>query len=584
MDPVIEIKSRLPIEELVGGYCQLKKKGRSFVTLCPFHNDTHPSMQIAPEKGIAYCFVCQTGGDIFSFYQSIEGVDFRQALNDLAERTGVTIEAMAPASSVEKDEKERARACLEGAEKFYTEKLKSTKKAVDYLKGRSITGERAKTFGIGYAPDSFSDTYQHLLKKGFSRKEILTAGLGVQKELSEGKIYDRFRNRIMFPVHDARGQIAGFGGRTLGEDDAKYINSAEGPLYNKSQILYGLHLAKESIRETKKVILVEGYFDVIACHSVGIANVVAASGTALTEQHSKILKRYADKIILCLDQDQAGRDASERAFKLCMKEGLQVSVVVLPEKDPAQAAEKNPDALKKYLVESSVPYMDLVLEEVSKLDLGSAAGKREGLTRILPLLDSIPSSVEREHELTRAAGALGTTLSALSEDVANFHEQSSVVFSPESQEQVKEKHPDTFSRLEVALGLFLIYPKHRVYIKELIAPEEGFPLTLFEALKEVPDEVERVTADMLKLPKEHEERLAILFLYCEHHEFVNWSEGVVVREIRASVVRANRETLREKQKEISKKLLEAHREGKETEAEKLSLQYQQVLKLTKKAS
>ena len=301
MDPTLEIKAKLPIEELVGQYCQLKKKGRGFVCLCPFHQDKHPSMQVSPDKGIAYCFACSKGGDIFSFYQEIENVDFRQALKDLGEKTGVKVEGLKVDTPVQKDHKVRIRECLQAAQKYFAANIKDHEAAKAYLQKRDISQEQIAQFGMGVAQDSFSDTYQYLLKAGFSRKEIVDASLGIQKDLSDQKIYDRFRNRLMFPIHDGNGEIVGFGGRTLGDDDAKYINTGDTPLYNKSTVLYGLHYAKEAIRKHKKVVLVEGYFDVLACHKIGSTNTVAVSGTALTEQHVKILKRYAETVVLCLD-------------------------------------------------------------------------------------------------------------------------------------------------------------------------------------------------------------------------------------------------------------------------------------------
>lgn len=585
IDPVNEIKARLPIEELVGQYCQLKKKGRNFVSLCPFHNDSRPSMQISPDKGIAYCFACQTGGDIFSFYQSIEGVDFKQALTDLAEKTGVTIENNASVSSIQKDEKDQARKCLEASIKFYQEQLKENKKAHEYITKRAIPQSAIEEFQIGYAPDSFSDTYQYLLKKGFSRKEILMAGLGVQKELQEEKIYDRFRNRIMFPIHDQKGDIVGFGGRTIGEDDAKYINAAEGPLYNKSRVLYGLHRAKEAMRESKSIVMVEGYFDVIACHLSGVPNVAAVSGTALTDQHAKMLKRYAETVVLCLDQDKAGREAAERAFILCSKEGMQVRVVTLEQKDPDETMRQDPALLKKVLTENSIPYMDFVLADIASTDLSQAENKKKGLERLMPLLDAIATSVEKEHELGRAASVLGTTESAFKEDLARFEQQAFVPTPTKEAASVSKQEikSDIFSRMEVALGLFFVFPSQRAYMEELIPPEEGFAAALYEAIKKAPDE-KRLTLEMLDLSDEYRERAAILHLYCEHHAFNDWSDSVASREVHANCVRANREMLREKQLQISRKLMEAQRDGKTSEAAQLMNQYQQVLKLVKKAA
>ena len=582
MDPATEIKARLSIDELVGQYRQLTKKGRHFVCLCPFHNDTHPSMLVSPDKGIAYCFACNSGGDIFSFYQQIEGVDFRQALMDLAERTGVTID-VAQTPVIHKDEKENVRACLENARQFFQDQMRASQKARAYLEQRKIPEALIEAFGLGYAPDSFSQTYEHLLKSGYSRKEIMAAGMGVQKDLREEKIYDRFRNRIMFPIADHQGRLVGFGGRTLGEDDAKYINSAEGILYSKSAVLYGLDSARETIREKRTTILVEGYFDVIGCHRVGITNVVAVSGTALTEQHVKLLKRTADTLVLCLDQDQAGRDASERAFRLCAAEGMNVRSVVLPFKDPDEAATKDPDLLRQLLNAGAVPYFDTVLKEIAAGDVGSAAGKRVAMERIVPLLQAIASSVEREHELKRAAEALATTPTALQEDMERFSLQMTRPQAAVTEEQGAHRKSETFLPIDIALGIIVLHPQLRASLFELIPPEEGFSLVLFEAIRDLPQDA-LLSLEALPLPPEYMERAAILLLFCEHHGFREWSQSVAVRELRHNCQRANRDFLKQKQNEISQQLLLANKEGKTAEAQQLSNQYQQLLKLAKMAA
>src|SRR3989338_2898351 len=346
MDSVAEIKMRLPIEQLVAQYWQLTKKGRNFVCLCPFHSDSHPSFLVSPDKGIGYCFACRSGGDIFSFYQKIEGCDFPQAIRELAEKTGVKPETRPSAGAApKKDEKDRARECVQAAVRFYRDNLKQSPASQECLRRRSVPQEQIDKFEIGVAPDSFSATYEELLKQGFSRKEILAAGLGIQKELREERIYDRFRNRLMFPIHDAQGNLVGFGGRTLGDDDAKYINSSDGILFHKSGILYGMHLAKDAIREKGKALLVEGYFDVLACHRVGATHAVATCGTALTAEHVKLLKRYSETVTLCLDSDRAGQEAMERAFLLLSKEGVHVEAVLLPGKDQSETLASDPALL-----------------------------------------------------------------------------------------------------------------------------------------------------------------------------------------------------------------------------------------------
>ena len=584
MDPTLEIKARLPIEELVGQYCQIKKKGRQFVCVCPFHQDKHPSMQISPDKGIAYCFACNSGGDIFSFYQKIENVDFKQALKDLGEKTGVKVEGLRVETPVQKDHKVRIQECLEAVQQYYADVLQKDEKASAYLAGRGIPDDQIKEFGMGKAPDSYSDTYQYLLKAGFSRKEIVDASLGIQKDLDEGKIYDRFRNRLMFPIHDGSGKIVGFGGRTLGEDDAKYINSGETALYNKSIILYGLHHAKEHIREQKSVILVEGYFDVLACHRVGLHNVIAVSGTALTEQQVKLLKRYTDKAVLCLDQDAAGKQAAQRSFLLCSEQGMSVHSVSLSQKDPDEAAVADPEALRMAMTQGAMPYLDMIITELQKGDTSSSEGKKEVMNVLLPLLQALTSAVERQHYIGKIAAMLSTTETSLQEDILHA-EQSAPKIPHKAVDSTPNTVPDrqAFSSVEIALGIFMLFPMHKNLLSELIEPEDPYIASLYTALKNAPS-TDVLTLDMLDLAPEYLERASILMLYCEHHDFASWSSSMAAQEIRKNCINANREYLRQKQIDIAQKLQKARQEGNTTEESQLSIQYGQVLKLANMTS
>ncbi len=585
MDSVTEIKMRLPIEQLVGQYAQLTKKGRNFVCLCPFHNDSHPSFLVSPDKGIAYCFACRSGGDIFSFYQKIEGCDFPQAIRELAEKTGVKLPAHpfpGAGGIVKKDEKDRARECLQGALRLYKDQLKNSPVAIQYLQKRAIPQEQIDQFEIGVAPDSFSATYEGLLNNGFSRKEILGAGLGVQRELQEERIYDRFRNRLMFPIHDAQGLLIGFGGRTLGDDDAKYINSSDGILFHKSGVLYGIHHAKDAIREKGRALLVEGYFDVLACHRVGATHAVATCGTALTEQHVKLLKRYCETVTLCLDSDRAGQEAMERAFLMLSAQGVHAEAIVLPEKDPADTLQSDPELLKRLLTSSASPYLETVLHQLQSQDLTAAVPRREALRRLMTLLSALQSSVERRDYIVKAAAIFQTTESALDEDLRKAgHETPRHVASADSAPLIDSR--DLFTSLEIALGLFLCYPQLRHLLPELIAPEQGMGAVLYGALKELPPGQD-LRIDTQSLPEEHRERIAVLSLYCEEHAFDDWSESLAVRELRKHCKRANRDALHAKQEEITKRLLDARKGGQQAEEVQLLNQYQQVLKLMKMAS
>lgn len=576
MDPVTEIKARLPIEELVQRYCQLKKAGRSYRALCPFHQDKHPSLIVSPDKGIAYCFACQSGGDVFSFYQKIEGVDFPQALRDLAERTGVTIEQSVPRATL--DAKERARACLEAASSYYQEQLRSAEHVKTYLLSRGVSEEEAKAFGIGYAPDSFGKTYEALLKMGYSRSEILAAGLAVQRELREERMSDRFHHRVMFPIADGQGRIVGFGGRAIGDDPAKYMNSPDGVLYRKSSVLYGLHLAKEAIRTEGHVVIVEGYFDLLACRRVGRANTVASCGTALTDEHAHILRRLTDCVVLCLDQDRAGREAAERAFCLLTREGFQVRAVVLPEKDPADMALENGQALAELLRSTGEPYMRMVYGEVQKGDAHDPQVRRQSLQRVLRLLVSIPSAVERLQELRDAAQALGTTPGALEQDL-RAAERSDRAVSSHEQSPPRARQ---FTSTEIALGLLLLYPALSSLLGEMIPPDDGPAHTLYEVLQQRA-KGESWTIATLPLPSDVRTWVQVLMLYLEEQGLSGWSETVALREIRRNCRTANREMVRRKQQELTEQLLRARTAGNRQEEALLEVRYQEVLKLAKMA-
>lgn len=581
MDAVSEIKMRLPIEQLVSQYCQLQKKGRNFVCLCPFHNDSHPSFLVSPDKGIAYCFACRSGGDIFSFYQKIEGVDFAQAIRELADKTGVKVEEKKSAAAApKKDEKERQRMCLEASLSFYEEQLKKSALATEYLKKRSVPAEQITQFRIGFAPDSFSATYEHLLKAGFSRQEILAAGMGVQRELQEERIYDRFRNRLMFPIHDQQGHLVGFGGRTLAEDDAKYINSSESALFHKSEVLFGIHHARDSIREKKTTLLVEGYFDVLACHRAGATHAVATCGTALTDGHVKLLRRYCERVTLCLDTDRAGQDAMQRAFIPLARAGMHVDTVLLPDKDPADVASSNLSKLTELLTAAPMSYLESVLKGISPEQLDDPLQRREALKRLLMLVNALPSAVERRDYLAKAAVAFGTTENALEADMGVATREAALTLPIRPREPSGEQ--ELFSAVEISLGLFLFYPAMRSCIHEIIEPVDPFPLALYRAILAVP-ETEAVTLDTLQLEPEIKERTAVLQLYCEHHGFTEWSESMASREVRKHCQRANREMLLTKQQDVTRQLLDASKKGNTTEQAQLQVQMQQILKLMKMA-
>ncbi len=582
MDAKDEIKLRLPIDQLVAQYCQLKRKGKSFVALCPFHNDSKPSLLVSPDKGIAYCFACQSGGDIFSFVQKIEGIDFPAALKLLAEKTGIELprEGMKPSKpAVSKDEKQRIRDCLDAAQKFYVGKLSSTKIASEYVARRGVTLELMEQFGIGYAPDSFSETYDHLLKAGFSRLEIIASGLGVQKEISEERIYDRFRHRILFPISDPQGAIIGFGGRTMGDSDAKYVNSPESPLYNKSAVLFGLYQARDAIRASHRVVLVEGYFDAIAAHKAGVKNVVAVSGTALTEEHVKIIKRYADEVVLCLDQDNAGQLAAGRAFDLLAKAQLTILSVTLPAKDPDELVQRDQSLFLKIITETAIPYLDAVISRLKSLpDRTEPTGKKRIAEVLFPLLESLPTSVELRAYLDKAAQEFGVVTSELSADFRAFTSSTPVLRKVERKPTFVGETP--FSCAELCLGLCLIYPGTRMLLGELIPLEDSSLEAVRKAIVFASAEQETLSLlSSIELDPVLRERLQVLALFCEEN-FPQWAESLALKEVKKMCMAANKELVVQRQVKLITELKEARAANRPDEEARILTQYQQLLKLT----
>lgn len=584
MDAKDEIKLRLPIDQLVSQYCQLKRKGKSFVALCPFHNDSKPSLLVSPDKGIAYCFACQSGGDIFSFVQKIEGIDFPSALRMLAEKAGVELpkEGMRQTKpAVSKDERERFRECLDSASRFFASKLQSTPNAKDYVLKRGVTAELLEKFAIGYAPDSFSETYEHLLKAGFSRAEIVGSGLGVQKELEQERIYDRFRHRIQFPITDAQGVIIGFGGRTMGENDAKYVNSPETILYNKSAVLFGLFHARDAIRKSHRVVLVEGYFDAVASHKAGVENVVAVSGTALTEEHVKILKRYADEVVLCLDQDNAGQLAAGRAFELLSKAQLRILSVSLPAKDPDELVQRDPGLFRTIVQEQAIPYLDSVIGRLKLLpDRTEPAGKRRIAETLFPLLAMLPTSVELRAYLDKAAQEFGVVASEFAQDFRAFAHVSAL---PRTLEAKAALGDAPFSSAELSIGLALLYPTCRPLLRELIPlSSPHLEAVRFAASSAAPELGIIEILVPLTIDPVLRERMQVLALYCEEN-FPSWSDIVAQREIRKMCSAANRELVVSRQVQLIAELKEARKNGRADEEAKLLTQYQQLVKLTQMA-
>lgn len=394
------IKSKIDIVDFISEHIQLKKGGRNFKALCPFHSEKTSSFIVSPERQSWHCFgACNEGGDVISFLQKWENVDFLEALKILARRVGITL-SYTPTDTSKL--KEKLYEINHLAAEFYHYLLTSHKlgfRAREYLTMRHIKDETIKTFNLGYAPESWDGLLRYLTKKGYKLSDIYTAGLLVKSE--EGTFYDRFRGRLMFTLKDHRGNIIGFSGRKLPPQEgkeAKYINTSETPVYIKGNTLYGLDVTKEAIKKEGVAVVVEGEFDLLSSFQAGVSNVVAIKGSALTEGQTLLLKRYGENLLLALDCDFAGNEAAKRGIETAEGSGLTVRVVKLPTgKDPAECIEKDP-ALWKKAVKQAIPIYDFVVNNaVEKYGSGDVVAKRKIGNEVIPFLAKIENPIVASH-------------------------------------------------------------------------------------------------------------------------------------------------------------------------------------------
>jgi len=405
--PIDEIKNRLDIVEVIGSYIKLQKAGVNFRAICPFHSEKKPSFFVSPTRQIWHCFGCSKGGDIFGFVKEIENVEFGDALRILAQRAGVELRKYTPEYAKLKTERQRLYEIYELTSLFFEKQLEASsvgKEAKRYLLGRGITEESIKKWRLGYSPDTWQGLSDFLVSKGYTKEEAERAGLSIKDE--RGSFFDRFRGRIIFPIFDFNSQVIGFGGRVFKEKDkeeiAKYVNTPNTLLYDKSRVLYGLDRAKLEIRRRDTCVLVEGYTDVIMSHQAGIFNVVATSGTALTLWQLKILKRYSENLILGFDMDVAGDSATKRGIDLAQSQGFNIKIVRLQAgKDAADIISKNPKEWETSL-QNSKSILEFYFETAfSAKNPKTPEGKKEIAKILLPVLKRIPNQIEKSFWLQK---------------------------------------------------------------------------------------------------------------------------------------------------------------------------------------
>lgn len=421
MDAVAEIKARLNIEDVIGEYVQLKRAGRNFKGLSPFTSEKTPSFIVSPEKQIWHDFSSGKGGDIFTFVQEVEGLDFKGALDMLARRAGVDLEQLRDSDNQTNTKiKNRAFEALELATKFYQTQLPANRSALEYLLNkRKFTKETVLDWRLGYAPNAGRALADFLTKKGFERDEMKRAGVVVERY---SRLADMFRGRIMIPLSDSRGQVIGFTARLLADDSSgpKYINTPQTITYDKSRNIFGLHQAKEAIRKTGYVVAVEGQMDVLSSHQAGVTNVVASAGTAMTEQHLRELKRFTGDIRLCFDADRAGVAATERIIPLAQKVEVSLKIVsIAGAKDPDELVQKDVKAWQQ-VINKAVYAPDWLMGHYKKeLDLSSAEGKRAFADIVLTTVRRLHDPVEQEHYVREVAKLTKTSFDAVQAKLNN---------------------------------------------------------------------------------------------------------------------------------------------------------------------
>lgn len=417
MDGVIaEIKRKLDIVEFIGAYVPLKKAGKHYTGLCPFHQEKSPSFVVSPDREMWYCFgACHEGGDIFNFIMKYENLTFYESLQELARKANVELKDVKLQDQAW-EKKEVLFKINKLASEYYKHILHKTPigaKAKEYLLKRGLNEKIIETFHIGYAPSSWESLYKFLKSRKFSDIDIARTGLVVKGNRG---YYDRFRARIIFPIFDVRDNIIAFSGRLLENkpNDPKYINISETEIYHKRESLYGIHVAKDEIRKQDIAILVEGEFDVIMPYQQGIGNIVAVKGSAVTKDHLKILKRFAKRVILCLDADAAGRDAVVKAVKEAEDVDVEVYVMQLTEgKDPDEAVQKNEGAFK-HAIKQSIPAYDFLIDQVKqKYPEDNPFDKKKMCEELLPYLNIIKNPIVKEHYVKLVAEAADTSVESL---------------------------------------------------------------------------------------------------------------------------------------------------------------------------
>ena len=418
-----DLLDRVDIVEVIDRRVKLKKSGKNYTARCPFHDEKTPSFSVNPDKQFYYCFGCGAGGNALGFVMDYDNVDFPQAVETLASNAGLEVPREQAPGGPGREQREQGNkplyALMEQVANYYKQQLRQhpqAKKAVDYLKGRGLSGEIARTFDLGFAPPGWDNLLKGLGEDEDQRKLLMQAGMLVENE--SGRIYDRFRDRVVFPIRDQRGRVIAFGGRVLGDDKPKYLNSPETAIFQKGRELYGLYQAKQANRKLERILVVEGYMDVIALAQHGINNATATLGTATSKTHLERIYRLCPEVVFCFDGDEAGRKAAFRALEAalpCMEDGRQARFLFLPEgQDPDDAVRGGGAEHFQQLLDGATPLETFLFESVAQgLDTSSLEGRARLSKLALPYIRQLPEGVFRQLMFQALADRTGLELTSL---------------------------------------------------------------------------------------------------------------------------------------------------------------------------
>ncbi len=477
MDEVARIREKVDIVSFISEYLPLKKLGRNFKTTCPFHNEKSPSFVVSPERQIWHCFGCGKGGDVFTFLMEYENMEFIEALRTLSKRTGIELaeKGFDPGISSKKD---KIYILNKLALEFYhylLTKHNVGKTALDYLLSeRKLSAAVIDTFSLGFSPNIGNALCNFLInKKKYKREDLIEAGLATYQN---GRLVDFFRGRIMFPLFDHRANVVGFAARVLKSTDiegSKYINSRETLVYHKGELFFGLNAAKDEIKKTEQAIIVEGELDVISCFMQGITNVVAIKGTALTEKQATLIGRFAPKVTLCLDMDQAGFEATKRSLPILEKSGLTTTVIILPNgKDPDDVAKTDPNSLKK-AVKADVGIYDFMLSKfLERFDNQTVDGKKKITDEMLPLISNIQNEIVKEHYIKKLSKEIDTSAESLFRQIEKLGKNEKPLPSFASEKKDKRTRKEIVEQYLMALIVQSQNPKE--YLEKMLGKLENY--------------------------------------------------------------------------------------------------------------